>query len=153
MIKIPDCDTILRLTHGKHVDTDENGKEEILGTAFIGRPSDKGNVSYNCLEMLHGDREAAVQHVRETTTLRFTGSYRFVSLNVGVAMSELNVRREDAEVSEVLHDPIDASDEAAEDLSHCVMTNIPENESSYASLIGEILSECVQDVYMAKLKK
>lgn len=148
---IPDGDHILRYVSAKHIDREDDGNVVILGSGFIARPRDDNYVSYNWLEFFRCGLEESVQRVRDAARIEYKKSARLVRLNVGEVISSIKEGVDYKRAVTVLHDPRDP--EQGYDLpdeSHCLMGLIPSSDDPEGELIGDVISDCVIDIFPAK---
>lgn len=149
MIAISDEHTIIRHLSYKHIDKDDDGNEVFLGTGFISRPRDEGSVSYNWLEYFEIEEVDAISEIRKRARLTYKKSHRLVSLNIGSSLSAINDARELAVLSEVVPDPLEATEPHLEDGSHCLMTEIPKEDNPFAEMVGDLLAEQIISAFPA----
>lgn len=150
---VPDPDHILRYVGGTHVDQDDEGQPVIAGGAFIAKPKDDNCPSYNWLEILNGSLEERVQQVRDAARMKYGGTARLARLNVGQVRQFIRDEAEGHGVT-VIQDPLAADANYPEpDLSHALMTNVPDENEPKGELIGQLIRRCIIDSFPAKLPK
>lgn len=143
---VPDPDHILRYAGGVHVEKDGT----ILGGAFIAKPKDDNCPSYNWLEILEGSLEDRVQQVRDAARLTYGKSAKLVRLNVG-QVRELIRDEAEGHVVTVIHDPLEPEEKCPlPDPSHTLMTNVPDENDPQGELIGDLIRQCVLEVFPAR---
>ena len=143
---VPDPDHILRYVGGFHVEKDGT----ISGGAFIAKPKDGNCPSYNWLECLKGSLEERVQQVRDAARIKYGGTAVLVRLNVGQVRQFIRDEAEGHEVT-VIHDPLEPEETCPlPDPSHALMTNVPNENKPQGELIGDLIRQCILEVFPAK---
>ena len=146
---VPDTDHILRYVGGSHVDVTEHGQPYLAGSGFIAKPKDHNRPSYNWLECMEGTLEQQVQQVRDATRLNYRPKGKLARLNVGQVRGHVESNTADRRAIAVLHDPLDPEDSMPADPSHAIMTNVPDENDPEGELIGDLIAECIIDVFPA----
>ncbi len=131
-----DCHTIVRHVKGGHVLDDGS----IAGDAFLSNTKDAGEVSYNWLDFFDGDIKQQLTELRLVINRKPSNTAVLAELNVGDVRHKLMNNIPDMEV---IYDPTEKSDSLKQDYSHCFMTDIPDELSSEADCVGELISELV----------
>lgn len=143
---IPDPDHILRYVGGIHVEKDGT----IAGGAFIAKPKDENCPSYNWLEILQGTLDERVQQVRNATRMTYGKTAKLARLNVGQVRQFIRDEAEGHEAT-VIHDPLEAeAGYPLPDPSHVLMTNIPDENQPKGELIGDLIRQCILEVFPAQ---
>ncbi len=136
---LPDDQTIIR--HVKRTFLNNDG----LPTdpdAFLSGPDENNCPSYNWLECFDGTTEDRLDCIRARKRREHGKTSRFASLNVGQTREAVQEHITD---SDIIHDPLDATDKHCEDPSHCLMTHIPTMDDAQAKLIGTLLIEQAEE--------
>lgn len=142
-----------RYVGGQNVSEDEDGVPRVLGTGFLARPRDQGCPSLNCLELLSDVRNEQIAEVRKVQRLNLGAKGVFAVVNVGDVLNKIAEVVNGIPKVEIIHDPLEAEPPFPADRSHVLMTNIPTNDEDISTedeLIGDLIAECVQDVYPAR---
>jgi hypothetical protein len=148
---VPDPDHILRYVGGKHVDQDENGTPVVTGGGFIARPRDDNKPSYNWLECLEKKTiEDQVQQVRNLARVTYGATAKLARLNVGKVRSHIAENTEDNRAVTVIQDPLEAEREMLADPSHALMTNSPNEDDPEGERVGDLIAECVIEIFPAR---
>lgn len=147
---VPDPDHILRYVRPGFVQDGLDGEEVLLGGGFISRPRDENNASYNWLEVLEGTLEERVQQVRTAARMGYGAKGRLARLNVGQVRQLIKDEAEGREVT-VIHDPLESEERyPLPDPSHALVTNIPDENDPQGELIGDLIRQCILDVFPAR---
>jgi hypothetical protein len=149
---VPDTDHILRYVAPGKVGEDDQGKPLIAGAAFIAKPKDNNRPSYNWLECFDGPLVDKVAQVRQLARLRYAAKGRLVRLNVGEVCSHIRENTDNGHVVTVVHDPRDPDpvNSCPADPSHAVMTDVPGEDDPFGEEIGDLIAECILDVFPAR---
>ena len=135
---IPDADSVVRYIGGSKI---EDGV--VLGEAFR-LPSERPErdcLSVNWLDYFHGlSKDEQLSEVRRRARLNFRPNGRLAELNVGATRAYL---RRELNALRFVKTPRDA------DPSHGDIMGLPAAESPLASLVGDLIAECVQTLYLA----
>jgi hypothetical protein len=92
-----------------------------------------------------------VQQVRETARVTYRTTAKLVRLNVGQVRNHIAENTEDSRGITVIQDPLDAEGDKPADPSHALMTNIPDEEHPEGELVGDLIAQCVLDIFPAKV--
>ncbi len=136
---LSDDQTIIR--HVKRTFLNNDGRP-VNPNAFLSRPDEDNRPSYNWLECFDGTTEDRLDYIRARKRREHGKTSRFASLNVGQAREAV---QEHIKNSDIIHDPLDATDKHCEDPSHCLMTHIPTMDDAQAKLIGTLLIEQAEE--------
>ena len=135
---IPDTDNIVRYVGGSKIDGDV-----VLGEAFR-LPSEypaRDRLSVNWLDYFEGlSKEEQVSEVRRLTRLKVGPKGRWAELNVGKTREHLH---NELAALRFIQSPTCA------DPSHGDIVGLPNAESPWASLVGDMIAECVQALHLA----
>jgi hypothetical protein len=148
---IPNTDHILRYVGGIHVDTTEDGKPFITGGGFIAKPKDDNKPSYNWLECLNGTLEERVQRIRDVARVTYGAKGKLVRLNIGQVYKYVEENTDDRRIVTVIYDPLYPEGEKPADPSHALMTNVPDENDPEGERVGDLIRDCVLDIFPAKV--
>ncbi len=141
---LPDDQTIIRHVKGTFLNKDGIPKNP---NAFLSGPDEDNRPSYNWLECFDGTTEDRLDCIRARKRREHKRSSRLVSLNVGQTREAVQNRIKN---SDIIHDPLDATDKYCEDPSHCLMTHIPVMDTgAFSQMIGRLLIGKVTNTYLA----
>lgn len=140
---VPSSDHILRLISFQHVEEDGS----IMGGGFISRPSENNMPSYNWMECFEGSISDQVASIRKRARIRYGGKAKLVRLNVGATCDLIAAN---GRAVTVIHDPLEEEGEYSEDPSHALMTNIPSTDDPERELIGDLICQCILQVFPAR---
>lgn len=148
---LPDSDHVLRYVRRSFVDP--GAATGVQGAAFISRPIDENQASYNWMEFYEGEDEQRVQEIVSRSRLTRKPRDLFVKLNVGNVLAEVKSAFADEENLPDLsfvHDPLDADEKfQLDDQSHSLMINMPATGEPLAQAIGDVIAECIIDSFPA----
>lgn len=116
------------------------------GEAFQLR-TEESSLSVNWLECFKEfSKSQQLDEVRRRSRLQMRGNGRLAELQVGhtkqYVHAELNSLR-------FVHQPLAAEEECEADPSHSELVGLPKGDSPEAELVGDLIAECVEDVYPA----
>jgi hypothetical protein len=148
---IVDEDHILRYVGGSHIETAQDGTPVITGGGFIAKPKDDNKPSYNWLECFTGALDDQVQKVRDLARVTYGSKGKLVRLNVGRVRCNIAENTDDNRAITVIEDPLDAEDDKPADPSHALMTNVPDENDPQGELVGDLIAQCVLNVFPAKI--
>lgn len=147
---VPDDEHVLRYIGGRHVDQDEDSEPVITGGGFIARPKDDNKPSYNWLECFDGTLEDRVQQVRAAARINYGAKAKLVRLNVGQVRQHVSENTDNARAVTVIHDPLNPQDDYPADPSHALMTNVPDDNDPEGELVGDLIAQCVLEIFPAR---
>jgi hypothetical protein len=134
---LPDADHVLRYIRPRHV---ENGV--VNGEGFLMKP-DEDAPSVNWVEYFELPIDDQIDGVRGVARLTYAKTGQLARLNVG--QTAQHVRENDPNHLVLLfeHDPLDSDHKHAADPSHSLMRGVPVQGTLEATLIGDLIAECV----------
>ncbi len=111
------------------------------------RPDEKG-LSVNWLEVFELGKAHQLSEVRRLCSSRLSLSQngRFAEMNVGTV---LRVVSEELDTLRIVHDPLEAEQDYEADPSHSEISGLPPGGSDQAMLVGDLIAECVMNLYPA----
>lgn len=116
------------------------------GSNFQLRLKETG-LSVNWLEIFGPNRSKQLAEVRRLFRLEVSGNGRFAEINVGTLMRAV---RMEISTLRVIHSPLEEEGGFMADPSHSEIVGLPPRDSDQASLIGDLIAECVSDMHPAK---
>ena len=135
---IPDTDNVVRYLGGTKIDG-----EIVLGEGFrlpAENPT-RDRLSINWLDYFEGlSKDEQVSEVRRLSTLKVGPKGRWVELNVGKTREHL---RAELDALRFVSSP------TCKDPSHGDIVGLPGAESPMASLVGDMIAQCVQGLHLA----
>ena len=141
---IPDADSVVRYIGGSKI-----ADGIVLGEAFR-LPSEnpeRDRLSINWLDCFRGLSKAEqMSEVRRLSRLTFRPNGRLVELNVGATREYLH---QELNALRFVKTPLDANPPYQADPSHGDIIGLPAAESPMASLVGDLIAECVQTIHPA----
>ena len=143
---IPDADSVVRYIGGSKI---EDGV--VLGEAFRlpAENPERDRLSVNWLDYFRGLSKAEqLSEVRQRSRLNFRPNGRLAELNVGATRAYL---RQELNALRFVKSPLDANPPYPADPSHGDIVGLPPAESPMASLVGDLIAQCVQDLHPAIL--
>jgi hypothetical protein len=150
---VPNADHVLRLVGGQYIDTKDN-RESALGGGFISKPKDDNKPSCNWLECFLPDIQALpeqVQKIRELSRLKLGAKGRFAKINVGQVVTYIQRNTVNQHILTIIKDPLEADGQNLADPSHALIANVPDENDPNGELIGDLIAECVIELYPAKI--
>ena len=139
--RIPDSDHVVRYVGRSNIDD-----EVVLGGAFL-RGARGQDLSVNWLEYFAGrGKQEQLAEVRRLSRLNMRESGRLVELNVGATKEY--VQSEYPQL-DIVKTPLAATAEYEADPSHGDIVGLPDAASTQASLIGDMIAECVHALHPA----
>ena len=145
IVSLPDASQVVRWVRGRHV-LDDGSSD---GAGFLLRENEQG-LSIYWLDRLTGtDKLAQLAEVRRLIRLQMKGADIFAELNVGGVKEQLAKKIPGVDF---VHRPLIATSEHEEDPSHSEIAGLPPNGSPEATLIGDMIAECVQGIHPALLE-
>jgi hypothetical protein len=141
---LPDADHILR--HVKPTAFD-NGRVQGAAFGWMPKQPDDG-LSVNWIEHADGDtQDEKIEFIRARRRLTWKKSHKLAILNVGRLRTDVRQKMEALgfdQCAEVVHDPLDATDQWPADPTHALIAGIPNNESPEAEAVFDSLAACVE---------
>lgn len=148
---VPDLHHILRYIKPTGF---QNGK--VNGSEFLKKPDHKGT-SVNWIEYFAGNLENQIEEIRTRRRIEYRKNGGLVRLNVGTVKKFVGEETKKVLPNEVLlsivQDPLKATKDYPEDLSHALITNVPTFKDSQGEFIGDLIRQCVIDVHPAVSNK
>ena len=136
--EIPEEDHVVRYASPRLVLEDGS----VSGSAFVLRPDDSG-LSVNWLERFGGSKEEQLSEVRKRIRMKLRRNGRFAELNVGSTREFVD---EHATI-QFVHDPLMSEGVHPDDPSHTEVRGLPSPDGERASLVGDLIAECVIGCY------
>ena len=145
---IPAGDHIVRYVKPSMIQDDGTAD----GSDFRLRPTrpDETGLSVNWLEAFEPGKRNQLDEVRRLFRLHRKPNGRFAEMNVGTIIRQV---AEELETLQIVHDPLEATDEFEADPSHAEITGLPPGESDQAILVGDLIAECVIRMHPAVVRQ
>jgi len=137
-------DHIVRYVGGSLIRDDGS----VLGEAFRLRPNrpEESGLSVNWLEIFGLDRQNQLAEVRRLFRMQRGTTGRFAEMNVGRVLDSL---AEELESAGAIHKPLPKEGIHEPDPSHAEIVGVPRPDTLRATLIGDLIAECVTELHPA----
>ena len=140
--ELPDDNHVVR--YAKPTSVYEDGSVD--GSEFRLRRNDAG-LSVNWLECVQGlDKSQQLDKVRRLSRLTMRPKGRLAELNIGATKRHVGAR---LETLRFIHVPLAAEGEYQPDPSHAEITGLPPGDTPEATLIGDMIAECIEAIHPA----
>ena len=118
----------------------------VNASEFMLRPGkDEDGISANWLEYFEGKtEEQQLDEVRRAIQLTTRPNGRFAQLNVGTTKDHVSAA---GRYLNFVHDPQPAGVHYKADPSHSLIQGLPPNESPEATLVADLITECIQKLH------
>jgi hypothetical protein len=146
---IPDEHRVLRRVPGSKIEQDGR----VSGAAFVRRPDEEG-LSVEWRERAGDWPATQVQAIRTVIRREMRPSHRLAEVPVGLTRARV---RESAVAFGMAvdlrfeHEPLATEGPWPEDVFHSEIFGTPEHEHLLATVIGDLIAECVSEKYLAIL--
>lgn len=144
---LPNDGHVLRHIRSQFVDG-----ENIDGNGFLRRKNEDDGSSVNWLEWFEPPPENQVSGVRGLARLKPGAAAKLVSINVGQTIQYVISQHPDNLALSFVHDPLEVEGDYRADPSHSLIKGLPVNDGPEAELVKDLLVDCIQARYPAKVK-
>jgi hypothetical protein len=145
---VPDSDHVVRYAKPSWVARDGSGRETVAGDVFFYTEPD--GASANWLECFNPPLDNQLHEVRKRARITYKTNGRLVRVKVATLKQSLDAFEGFKGAVNVLHDPLLADVQWAEDPSHALIVGVPTGNDPAAELARDFLAQCVLDVWPAK---
>ena len=101
-------------------------------------------------KMRAGTRSLPVVVLLPSLRMTYGATAALARLNVGQVRNHIAGNTDDNRAVVVVQDPLEAEDDKPADPSHALMADIPDENDPEGEHIGDLIAECVLNIFPAK---